>query len=95
MIDWAHTPAAASARRRKAVKLARLCWGREITAADVAGMGSADRAQLAVEAGVNPPSTSETWQLVTELLTLKTIWALAHPDDPRSRPLSGSGKEAR
>lgn len=86
MTDWAHTPAAQEARRRKARLLAVFCWDRGLTSADVQGMDTATRIKLAHRVGVHPPSGQETWDLVAALLDDKRRWADRHPTDPRAHP---------
>lgn len=83
--DFAHTDAAATNRAAKARTLAGFCWDRALGATDVRGLADDLKRTLAHEAGVNPPSTEETWEIVCGLLDLKADWAAAHPDHPKAQ----------
>ena len=87
--DFAHSGAATSMRRQKATNLARYVWDRGISSAELASLTDEQRRKLARAADVNPPSSSETWTVVTELLDRKDDWARANPDHPAAvRPHS-------
>ncbi len=84
--DFAHTDAAEKKRREKAVRLARYIWDLGITTSELHGLTDERRRKLARAAGVNPPSSSATWNTVTELLDEKHAWAAEHPDHPSAIP---------
>lgn len=84
--DFAHTDQATKRRHQKATQLARYAWDRGITSHDLSGMTDEQRRKFARAAGANPPSGSETWNIVAELLDRKDRWALAHPDHPAAIP---------
>ncbi|MFF0816437.1 hypothetical protein ACFYVR_14995 [Rhodococcus sp. NPDC003318] len=91
-VDFAHTDAASSRRRDKALVLARFVWDHAITSAELLAMPDDRLRRLARAAGANPPSTRETWTVVADLLDEKSRWAAAHPDDPRATPAHGDEK---
>jgi len=68
----------------KAKTLAAWCWARGITSVDLAWAPSGDLAAVARAAGVNPPSTGETWALAGEMLRAMAGWVTNHPGDPRA-----------
>lgn len=81
---YAHSDSAERSRRAKAVELARYLWDRDISADELAGLSPEVRRKLARTAGINPPSTDETWNSVSALLADKADWARTHPDHPAS-----------
>lgn len=83
--DFAHGDFATSRRAEKARRLAAYLWDRGITGAEVAAMDAAVRRKLARAADTNPPSTDETWTVVTRLLDEKDAWAARNPDHPAAR----------
>ncbi|MBJ8347574.1 hypothetical protein [Antrihabitans sp. YC2-6] len=84
--DFAHTDRAGNMRREKAITLARYVWERGIDAVELQTLSDEQRRKLARAAGVNPPSTSETWNEVAGLLDRKDAWAAANPDHPSATP---------
>ncbi|MGW9566852.1 hypothetical protein [Prescottella equi] len=91
-VDFAHTDAADRKRREKATGLARYIWERDISGAELLDLPDAQLRKLAREAGVNPPSTRETWTVVAELLDEKSRWATAHPGHPQATPTHSDEK---
>lgn len=85
MADYAHSAAAEAGRAAKARRVAGYLWDRDISGAELLALPNAVRRKLARVAGVNPPSTDETWQQVARLLDEKTAWAARHPDHPAAR----------
>ncbi|MCX4097953.1 hypothetical protein [Nocardia sp. alder85J] len=83
--DWAHTGHASKERAEKARRLAGYLWHRGITGAELHEVPAATRRKLARAAGINPPSTDETWTLVTNLLDEKDAWAQRNPNHPAAR----------
>ncbi|KQU39212.1 MULTISPECIES: hypothetical protein [unclassified Rhodococcus (in: high G+C Gram-positive bacteria)] len=77
---YSHSDAAEKSRRDKAVALARYLWDRDISADDLAAMAADVRRKVARAADINPPSSDETWTVVSTLLREKAEWALDHPD---------------
>ena len=84
--DFAHSPGSGSMRREKAITLARFIWDRGISRTELQAFSEEQRRKLARAAGVNPPSTHETWDLVDDLIKLKNEWAQAHPGHPSALP---------
>lgn len=80
--DFAHSSLAQARRHSKALVLARFLWNRGITVVELTGFDAGQRRKLARAADVAPPSSDETWKIVTELLNEKTAWAASHPDHP-------------
>jgi hypothetical protein len=80
--DYAHSGHAEAMRAEKTVRLARFAWDRGISGAELRGLDAATRRKLARAAGVNPPSTDETWAAVAELLNRKEAWASRNPGHP-------------
>ncbi len=85
MADYAHSPAAEAGRAAKARQLAGYLWDREITGSELLELPDAVRRKLARAAGVNPPSTAETWRSVAGLLDEKAAWAERNPGHPAAR----------
>ncbi|MEV0293886.1 hypothetical protein [Nocardia sp. NPDC050710] len=85
MADYAHTDASVSRRAEKARRVAAYLWDRGVTAAELGDLPAAVRRKLARAAGINPPSTDETWSVVARLLDDKDAWAARHPDHPAAR----------
>lgn len=85
MTDYAHNPVADANRREKARTLAAWCWDHHVTAVELDHLDRFTLNRVAREAGVNPPSTGETWQVVAAMLTAKTAWAAEHPDHPKAK----------
>ncbi|WP_306361444.1 hypothetical protein [Nocardia sp. CC227C] len=83
--DYAHSKAAEHARLDKARRLAAYVWLRDISSAELRELPMAQLRKLAREAGVNPPGSAETWQVVARLLDAKDAWAARHPDHPAAR----------
>lgn len=92
MADYAHSPAAEAGRAAKARQLAGYVWDRDISGRELLELTAAARRKLARAAGVNPPSTDETWRSVARLLDEKTEWAARHPDHPAARRASADEK---
>ena len=91
-VDFAHTDLADRMRRDKAVGLARYVWDRAVTGAELLDLPDGRLRKLARAAGVNPPSTGETWKVVAALLDEKSRWASAHPDHPQATPAHADEK---
>lgn len=85
MADYAHSPAAEAGRAAKARQLAGYLWDRDISASELLELAGPVRRKLARAAGVNPPSTEETWRSVARLLDDKAVWAARHPAHPAAR----------
>ncbi|MDG3008696.1 hypothetical protein G4X40_00870 [Rhodococcus sp. D2-41] len=90
--DFSHGADADRRRAEKATALARFAWDRAIGGAELLALPDDRLRKLARAAGVNPPSTRETWNLAAELLDRKSEWAGRHPDDPRSVPAHADEK---
>ncbi|MCS3494542.1 hypothetical protein M2368_003574 [Arthrobacter sp. JUb119] len=73
---------ATSNRRAKAKLLARWLWDRDIDGATVLGFTDKYRRVIAREAGVNPPSTLETWEIADDLMAKMEIKLKADPRLP-------------
>src|SRR5690349_21822387 len=83
--DFAHSTASEERRREKAITLARFIWDRDINSRELGHLTDEQLRKLARAAGVNPPSTSETWKAVTALIDQKDQWAAVHADHPGAR----------
>ncbi|MFI5715792.1 hypothetical protein [Nocardia sp. NPDC051750] len=85
MADYAHSPAAEAGRAAKARHLAGYLWDRDISGPELLDLPDPARRKLARAAGVNPPSSAETWRSVAQLLDDKATWAARHPTHPASQ----------
>lgn len=65
---FSHGAHAVANRQLKARTLARWLWDRNISPAQVLGYSNKWRNKIARAAGVNPPSTLETWTVAAELM---------------------------
>ncbi|WP_411731347.1 hypothetical protein [Paeniglutamicibacter sp.] len=65
---FSHGAYAAANRQLKAKQLARWLWDRNINGEQVLGFTNKWRNKIARAAGVNPPSTLETWTVAAELM---------------------------
>lgn len=74
-------------RAAKAKTLARFLWARHLGAEEVGSYDRAELRALARAAGVNPPSTLETWNAALELVAAKEAWLAAHPGHPAGERL--------
>ncbi|WP_036495293.1 hypothetical protein [Nocardia sp. BMG111209] len=83
--DWAHTGHASKERAEKARRLAGYVWQRDISGVELLELPDPARRKLARAAGINPPSTDETWTLVADLLNEKDAWAARNPQHPAAR----------
>ena len=63
-----HGTKAEANRQQKAKELARWLWDRDISGEQVLSYTNKWRNKIARAAGVNPPSTLETWTVATELM---------------------------
>ena len=65
---FSHGTHAEANRLLKAKQLARWLWDRNVSGEQVLGFTNKWRNKIARAAGVNPPSTLETWTLAAELM---------------------------
>lgn len=77
-----HGTVATSNRKAKAKLLARWLWDRGIDGPAVLGFTDKYRRIIAREAGVNPPSTLETWEVAADLMAKMEIKLEADPRLP-------------
>lgn len=77
-----HGTVATSNRKAKAKLLARWLWDRDIDGPTVLGFTDKYRRVIAREAGVNPPSTLETWEVAADLMAKMEIKLEADPGLP-------------
>lgn len=90
--DYAHSDQARKAREAKATALAAYIWDRGISASELTALAPDTRRKMARAAGINPPSSGETWTVVARMLGDKTAWAAANPDHPGSSPAHAEEK---
>lgn len=75
-----HGSTAEANRKAKAKQLARWLWDRGIDGATLLGFTDKYRREIARAAGVNPPSSLATWQVVTALIAKMEVKLAADPD---------------
>ncbi|MBG0738965.1 hypothetical protein IV500_05950 [Paeniglutamicibacter antarcticus] len=68
-------------RGAKAKVLARWLWDRSIDADTLLGFTPKYRREIARAAGVNPPSTLDTWEMALRMISKMEARALANPAD--------------
>lgn len=90
--DFSHGADADRRRAEKATALARFAWDRAISGPELLALPDDRLRKLARAAGVNPPSTRETWTVAAELLERKAAWAQRNPADPRSAAVHADEK---
>lgn len=82
MSSFTHSDTAEANRENKAKSLARFCWDRNINSIELMDFSDAHRRRLARAAGVNPPSTLETWEKAVALMLQKQEWLQRNPGHP-------------
>jgi len=80
--SFRHSDTAASNRDAKSKLLARFCWDRNITTINLADFSPGHLRSIARAAGVNPPSSMETWNKVIELILAKEEWLKRNQGHP-------------
>jgi len=86
-VDWAHTAVARQRREAKARILAEYAWDRGITGAELLDLDEERRFCFARAAEVPPPSTTETCELVSDLLADMAAWATKHSGHAATKQL--------
>lgn len=80
--EFRHSARSVANRQAKAKVLARFLWDRHLGTEELEAYSPAELRAIARAAGVNPPSTGDTWSATADLLAAQEAWLASHPAHP-------------